>query len=328
MARASGAGAGLAAFGLRPRRFFPVAASSCLRRLDLGLLPGRGCGRLPLQPLLAFLQAGQPALPVREFRRQFVATPVGTKQTILLLVRGLGLLQPPPNRFLDGGVRPIGGQRRIRLDLRPVQGHQTHLDQSGLGAQPQHLDEQFPQRLLEGLPETSDRRVVRRLVGRDHPVRHVPFAQPLDSAAGPLPHAVAVPKQAHHHRRVMGCVAATILPVPAIELLQVHLAHGVYHEPRQVVSRQPLPQARRHQGHLVPVWAAEMVGHRLTPSSRSLSGWYSLSSALIPDGAGFVRQALISEELISDPLDTEGVLVAFPDLLRGQAVGADALKYL
>ena len=82
------------------------------------------------------------------------------------------------------------------------------------GAHREHLPEQPPDRSLVGGAEPGDRGVVGLLIGRDHPERHILDQPPLDPATGPLAGAVGVNQHRQHHRRVVGCTAAAIDPIP------------------------------------------------------------------------------------------------------------------
>ena len=64
-------------------------------------------------------------------------------------------------------------------------------DQPGLRAQPEHLAEHAGQRVLVALDEPRDRRVIGLLLRRDHAVRDVLDARPLDRPRRPLPRAYA-----------------------------------------------------------------------------------------------------------------------------------------
>jgi hypothetical protein len=54
--------------------------------------------------------------------------------------------------------------RRRRRDLRAIDGHDPHLDQSRLGAQREHPAEEVGDRPLVARPEARDRRVVGNLL--------------------------------------------------------------------------------------------------------------------------------------------------------------------
>ncbi|MGB2988168.1 MAG: hypothetical protein WBE26_20050 [Phycisphaerae bacterium] len=83
---------------------------------------------------------------------------------------------------------------RLRFDLRAIQRYQTHLDQTGLGTQLQHLYEQPLQLGQMELAEIADRSEVRNIVTRNNAIRRVPFATLLDSTGRVHPHAVTVQK--------------------------------------------------------------------------------------------------------------------------------------
>jgi hypothetical protein len=71
------------------------------------------------------------------------------------------------------------------VHLRAVNGDHLHVHQPGLGAQLQHVAEQLTQRPLMPLTEPRDRRVIRRLVSRDHPNRDILVTATLDPPRTP-----------------------------------------------------------------------------------------------------------------------------------------------
>jgi hypothetical protein len=72
--------------------------------------------------------------------------------------------------------RPL---RRIRVDLRAVDGDHPDPNQAGIGAERQHLTEQLGQRDLVALAEARDRHVIRPLVRADHARGDVLDAAPI-----------------------------------------------------------------------------------------------------------------------------------------------------
>jgi hypothetical protein len=63
----------------------------------------------------------------------------------------------------------------------------------------------------------------------------------------------SVQQQRDHHRRVIGRPRPAIPPIGRIKPVEVHLADGVDHEPREVILRQPIPNIRRHQEVLLAI---------------------------------------------------------------------------
>ena len=87
--------------------------------------------------------------------------------------------------------------RRVRVRLRAVNGdHATFA--SPQRAQRQHLGEQTGDSVLVALEEPRDRRVIRALLGCEHPKRDVFFARPLDHSRGPDPPRVRIEQQRDH----------------------------------------------------------------------------------------------------------------------------------
>jgi hypothetical protein len=71
----------------------------------------------------------------------------------------------------------------------------------------------------------------------------------------------SVEQQRHHHRRVIRRSAAPVLTVGDIERVEIHLADGVNHEPREVPCRQPLSDFGRHQKRLLAITCDEALTH-------------------------------------------------------------------
>jgi hypothetical protein len=151
--------------------------------------------------------------------------------------------------------------RGVRVHLRPVDRDHPDLHQSRLPTEPQHLAEQARKRRLVANTKPRDRRVIRRLLRRDHPVGDILNTPALDPARGALTPRVGVEQQRHHHRRLKRRTAPSILAIGAIERREIHLLHRRQHEPRQMILRQPIPRIRRHQEHLLTITLKKVLGH-------------------------------------------------------------------
>jgi hypothetical protein len=86
-------------------------------------------------------------------------------------------------------------------------------------------------------------------------------AAPLDPTRRPLTDRVAAEQQRDHHRRIMRRPPVAVRAIGAVEPGQIELSDRVDDEPRQVILRQPLPQARRQQQRLVAVTREEVLRH-------------------------------------------------------------------
>jgi hypothetical protein len=111
------------------------------------------------------------------------------------------------------------------------------------------------------LDEPREGRVVRALLGRQHPEGDVFFARALDDARGPDPARVGVEQQRDHHRRVIGRPAAPIDAVGGIKRIEIHLRDRVDDKPRQMPRRQPLTDVRRHQKRLLTITRDKALTH-------------------------------------------------------------------
>jgi hypothetical protein len=136
----------------------------------------RRFGRLRGEPAAGAAQPPAATLGGRELGRQLIAACLAV-ELILGRVDGLGLLDDLARELL---VVEVLVARRIRLHLRAVDGDHGDLGQPAARAQCQHLAEQAGDRVLVALQEPSDRRVIRALLGRQHPERDVLLAGALD----------------------------------------------------------------------------------------------------------------------------------------------------
>jgi hypothetical protein len=189
--------------------------------------------------------------------RQLITARVAV-ELVLGRVDRLGLLD-------DLARDPLVVQRRVAAgvsrDLRAVDRDEPDPRQPGLRAEPEHRAEQAGQRLLVTLEETGDRRVIRLLLGGDHPVGDVLFTGTLDRARRPHPTRIGVKKQRDHHRRLIGRAPVTVLAIGAIERAEIHRVDGVQDEPREVPLRQPIPHVWRHQERLLAIAHQEVLRH-------------------------------------------------------------------
>ena len=149
----------------------------------------------------------------------------------------------------------------MACNLRAVDGDHPDANQAGLGAEREHLAEQLGQRALVALTEARDRRVIRALVGADHPRGDILDAAPLDPPRRALPERVAVEQQRDHHRRIVRRAALTVVAIDRVERAQIERRDGVDHEPRQMPIGQPLAQARRQQQLLIAITREEVLRH-------------------------------------------------------------------
>ena len=198
-----------------------------------------------------------PALTGGELRRQLVAARIA-EALVLLGVDGGGVFEDLARDLLVAARRAL---RRVGVHLRAVDGDHPDADQPGLGAQREHLAEQPGQRALVALAEPRDRRVIRRLVGADHPRRDVLDAAPLDPPRRALADRVAVEQQRDHHRRIVRRPALPVVAIGRVERAQIKLRDGVDDKPREMPLRQPLAQARRQQQLLIAITREEVLRH-------------------------------------------------------------------
>ena len=151
-------------------------------------------GFLLVKSLLGFGQR-RPSTLTRAKALWQLITPTVAVTLVFLAVGSLGLIEDLRD---DPLIAAVLIARRVGLDLRPVDRDHPNRHQPRLAAEPQHPDEQLGQRGLVAPAELRDRRVIRHLHRRDHLVRNVLPARPLDPPRGPVPTRVPVQKQRHH----------------------------------------------------------------------------------------------------------------------------------
>ena len=179
----------------------------------LGLLrPDRAALAL-LDPPLGVGERGLAALRGAQLLGQLIAPRIAV-ELILTPVGLLGLAQDLPDHARVGAVLI---HRRVRLDLRPVDHDHPDRHQPRLPAQPQHLIKQLGDLGLVPAAELRDRRVIRHPHARDHLVRHILKARPLDPTRRPIPARIRVQKQSHQHRRVIRSTTRPTQPIPLPE---------------------------------------------------------------------------------------------------------------
>ncbi|MPM97710.1 hypothetical protein SDC9_144887 [bioreactor metagenome] len=87
-------------------------------------------------------QLAKPPLPGGQVRRQFVPSPAGAVQLVFTGVRVVRLTEVVPYLFPEPRLVPVGGQGRVRTDLRPVKGDRVESAQTRLAAQGDYLEKE------------------------------------------------------------------------------------------------------------------------------------------------------------------------------------------
>jgi hypothetical protein len=240
------------------------AALSLLQPLGTRLRDRLRFGGAPLvEAALGFAQPAAPPLRRRQLPGQLVAAPVAVA-LVLGPVDRTGLGQNLAGDLVVGEILML---RSVRVQLRAIHRQHRHPDQTGVGAERQHIAEQTSQGSLVALAKARDRAVIGPLVGGDHPHRHIVEASAFDHPRRAAAGSVRVQQQRHHHRRIVRRTAMPVLAIGAIEPGQVHLLNRRQNEPREMVIRQPLTQARRQQQLLLTVTSKEVLGHdRIVPT--------------------------------------------------------------
>jgi hypothetical protein len=91
-------------------------------------------------------------------------------------------------------VVQVAVMRRVCMNLRAVDRDHPDLHEPRLPTEPQHLAEQARQGRLVAHTKPRDRRVIRRLLSRDHPVGDILHAAALNPPRGPLTTRVRIQK--------------------------------------------------------------------------------------------------------------------------------------
>jgi hypothetical protein len=110
-------------------------------------------------------------------------------------------------------------------------------------------------------PEPGQRGMIRTLVHRQYPIRHVLDQAPLDPPGGPLACAVGIQQHPQHHHRVIHRTTTTISTIGGIEPRHIQLRDHIKNEERQMIFRQPIFHRRWHQEQLIQIARAHVHGH-------------------------------------------------------------------
>jgi hypothetical protein len=100
-------------------------------------------------------------------------------------------------------------------------------------------------------------------------------------------YAVAVHQHFGHHQRIVGWLAALLVPIHRVHRRQIQLIHYVADEIRQMFLRQPITQARRQQQifiRVVPTVAfahGTLCGHPVSERQQKLYRDIDFSDGLL-----------------------------------------------
>ncbi len=263
-------------------------------RCLFGFSPPKGAGDLlPLDPLFGFffllpfkslsldLKIGQtlpdPALSLVFFGQSLGETvPIFLSRPGFLPVRRLRFGQPPLYLLPEVSERPVVVQGRVGLDLGSVQRNAPHFDQSGIFTEQKDLGKEVFQRRSMLLPEPGNGGVVRKKLGRDHPIGDIPHAQPLDLPTRPLSLAVGVKKKRRHDSRIKTRPSPGVPLRRTIEGRQIQGLHRVDQEIGDIILRQPIHHVWRKKKALGAMLRFIKMSHEFFPGKRvcakSLSG--------------------------------------------------------
>src|SRR6202043_4267492 len=151
--------------------------------------------------------------------------------------------------------------RRIRFDLRAIQGDMAEFDQSCRLAQLQNLQEQRAERLQMPLAEVVDGAEIRRIQRHNHH-KIVPLAAGPGNAPRRIqPTRIAMQQKRHHHPRI-----ERRLPEPAHiaarYLLEIEaLPHKLNDKPRDMAFRHKVLHIRRQKQRLIDIPGTKILAH-------------------------------------------------------------------
>jgi hypothetical protein len=245
-------------------------------------MPLLGCGPLPPMPLRS---TSNPILPTPHPRilsgRLLLHQLLGTRQRRLDPTRPSSRIDPALINFAavnlnaEPGIllridpfrlshrlfhllpqprpAPVRRPRRVRRDPGAVHRDHPNPSQTRLTSQLQHPHKQLGHCLIVGLPEPGDRGVIRRVLSTNHPKRHIGGAQLLDPPRRALPMGIAINHQTQQHPRVIALPAHRPQPTARLEPAHINLVQHRQQKPDEMLRRQPIPQIRRQQHHLIPI---------------------------------------------------------------------------
>jgi hypothetical protein len=115
-----------------------------------------------------------------------------------------------------------------------------------------------------GPAEPGDRRMIRPLIGGDHPEGHIPPAQPLDPSARPRLQTIRIPQQRPKYGQCIGRLPPAIPPDMSARFFARSIwPHRIQDEPGQIVHRQSSLQRRGQQRQWSAITRQNVVAHRL-----------------------------------------------------------------
>ena len=126
------------------------------------------------------------------------------------------------------------------------------------------------------LAKLCDAIVIRMLVTRQHPKRHVVISGLFNLARRQPPRAVSINQQLNHQRWVVRRSPAQVVFVTIHDFAQVQLIDDIADIQRQMIIAQPLAQIRRHQQALVQIVRTKCFSHgpQFTDSLISVHGFF------------------------------------------------------
>jgi hypothetical protein len=145
------------------------------------------------------------------------------------------------------------------MHLGPVQADRPQLQHTGLLGKQEHLDEEFLQFGQKGASKGGQRIVVGMQVARDEAERHRLIRGTFNFARTEHPGGIAIEQQTQQDFRGIGFSSAR--PILSIQRREIELSHAVYHEARQMIRWQTIPQAHRQIERLLVVHFFESSLH-------------------------------------------------------------------
>ena len=217
--------------------------------------------RLDLRPRLG--QLAQPILAPRQFVRYRHAVRDVRRVSRFGFGHQIGDLGFQLRLDLAGVfIRQCAVPAGVGVNLRAVQRHRPHLQNTHLPRQQQHSNEQSFDLREKAPPEGRDRVVAGMIVGRDEPERNRVVSRTLQLAARKYPRRIAVNQKAKQHSRMIRRGSRTA--ITAAHPAKIEPLDNLHNKSRQMFLGKPFVDRGRQQEPRLPIDRAK-IAHQKNP---------------------------------------------------------------
>src|SRR6516225_4028464 len=234
----------------------------CFLRLLAGLF---------LQRALGLANPLQAAFPPPEFLGKLFSRSVLTVTSIFRLVLSIRLSEQPSDLFSKLALLFSHPPVTHRLVFGGVGFHFTaidrdppELDRSGLKCQTQNLLKQSLHSLAVKLAKVAQSTKIRLVACGQDPKRYVFDQTFLNPPRCKHPDTVCVDQYLDHHPGMVRRLSPFLILIDSFDLTKVQIFHQLTDKVRQVIFRQPLSKARRHQKQLIGFVNTILLRHDVT----------------------------------------------------------------